>query len=148
MGIFIKLTGIAPSVAFNLAVPTLFALTAAAPSRWSTTWRRASPAAPGPFWRQGIGAGLAGNLFVVVIGNLDAMGQVLRRLAEQTQTPFQARFPACKGSCAPCPGRFHLLTTGGRLSGFDLVGAQPRCCLGRSTSSPFWSSSLPICTRT
>ena len=138
VGIFIKLTGIAPSVAFNLAVPTLFAATAA--GAFSLVYNLAPAAANrrGPFWRQGIGAGLAGSLFVVVIGNLDAMGQVLRRLAEQTQTPFQSQIPGLQTLVRAVSGAIHVYSTGGRLSGFDWW-APSRVLPGTINEFPFWS---------
>ncbi|MBA2277235.1 MAG: glycosyltransferase family 39 protein [Chloroflexia bacterium] len=68
----IRLTGILPAVAFNLAVPTIFALTTLnvwaltasilTASRWHPRWR--SPWAP-------ITAALAGPLLTLILGNLD-----------------------------------------------------------------------------
>ncbi|MFQ5872466.1 MAG: DUF2298 domain-containing protein, partial [Dehalococcoidia bacterium] len=82
----IKLTGILPSVAYNLAVPLLFALTvggvfsvvynlAAATTKGrevsggGTTVRR---------WSSPVTAGLAGALFVAVLGNLDGVVQLVQ----------------------------------------------------------------------
>lgn len=63
-----KLSGIAPAVAFNLAVPTLFAMSAgnAFALAYSLTQR---------LW-----AGLAGSIFVALLGNLDGARQVLELL--------------------------------------------------------------------
>ncbi len=93
----VRLTGILPSVAFNLAIPMFFALTVT--GAYSLVYNlaegvrrsRASsiPAAtagdgrPGPgVWTtrlvSPVGAGLVGALFVAVIGNLDGLAQVLQ----------------------------------------------------------------------
>ena len=93
----VRLTGIVPSVAFNLAIPLFFALTVT--GAYSLVYnlaegvRRSRPSAtpasnlaagrPGPgAWKtrlvSPVGAGLVGALFVAVIGNLDGLVQVLQ----------------------------------------------------------------------
>ncbi len=141
VGMLIKLTGIAPSVAFNLAVPTLFAATAA--GAFSLVYNLTSPAAQshsphGPFWRRGIGAGLLGSLFVTVIGNLDALGQVLRRLADQSQTQFQSQIPGLQTFVRALSGASHVISTGTRLPAFDWWGPS-RVLPGTINEFPFWS---------
>lgn len=139
VGLFIKLTGIEASVAFNLAVPTLFASVAA--GAFSLVYNLA-PARPNasraPFWRQGVGAGLLGSLFVVLIGNLDSMGQIMRRLGDQAQTPFQSQIPGLQTLVRAVSGAAHLLTTGGRLPAFDWW-APSRVLPGTINEFPFWS---------
>lgn len=99
----IRLTGIIPTVAFNLAVPLLFALTVtgayaigynlAAGSRRARRRARETIAAvaataatatnPGRaarFFRSSVTAGLLSALLVAVMGNLDGMGQLLQGL--------------------------------------------------------------------
>ena len=86
----IHATGIAPAVAYNLAVPLFFALTAggafavvynlAAASRRKVTGASWSP----------VGAGVVGAVFVTVLGNLDGavqVGQGIWRAAVQ-HAPF------------------------------------------------------------
>lgn len=80
----IKLTGIYAEVAFNLAMPTLFALTivnAFAVAYSALGWRSAAPAAP-LNWRTGFTGALLAPLFVTVIGNLDGFAQLVRNLAQ------------------------------------------------------------------
>ena len=74
----IKGTGIVPSVAYNLAVPLFFALTAAGAfavvyNLAEVTRRRIKM--PGPSWTP-VAAGFAAVLLVVALGNLDGLVQV------------------------------------------------------------------------
>jgi YYY domain-containing protein len=82
----IHATGIASGVAFNLAIPWFFALTAGA--SYSLVYnlvestRRRSATAGGlgslstGFWSSSVAAGIVGALFVVVLGNLDGAVQL------------------------------------------------------------------------
>ncbi len=81
----IRATGIEPSIAFNLAVPLLFALTVAGAFalvyNLAESTRRASIQPKGRWLNQGLRwspvlAGLGGALFVTVLGNLDGALQV------------------------------------------------------------------------
>ena len=93
----VRLTGIMPSVAFNLAIPLFFALTvtgayslvynlaegvrrsrAPATPVASSTARRSRPGIWTTRLVSPVGAGLLGALFVAVIGNLDGLVQVLQ----------------------------------------------------------------------
>ena len=72
VAVLVKLTGIVPWVAYNLAIPTWFGLTAAGAFGVAASLGRAlraeSGAEPGP--GPTVGWGLLGPLFVAVIGNL------------------------------------------------------------------------------
>ncbi len=83
VALLIKATGIDPAVAFNLAVPLFFALTAAGAYavvyNLAESTRRRAPLAAGARPEGGAGAVFAGvvaALFVCVAGNLDGMVQV------------------------------------------------------------------------
>jgi YYY domain-containing protein len=67
--VLIRLTGIAPTTAFNLAIPLFFALT-------FTAAYSVAAGLTGRAW-----AGVAGGLAVVVVGNLDAALQVLAQVS-------------------------------------------------------------------
>jgi YYY domain-containing protein len=110
VGVLIKLTGIQPTIAFNLAVPTLAALTAVNVfslagnlSQWLTVNRQRSVTHAAsqsihhsqftihnsPF----IITGLLGILFVVFIGNLEGAAQFLRELGKASHSDFQSAIP-------------------------------------------------------
>ncbi len=76
-----KATGILPEVAFNLAVPLLFALTAGGAFsvvyNLTSAMRQRSIARPGPSWGPAV-AGIAGVLLVAVVGNLGAAVQLVK----------------------------------------------------------------------
>ena len=97
----IKATGIYAEVAFNLIIPTLFALTvvnsfSVAYSLYGTAHRRRfglqSAVQQTPKWYQGIGTALLAPLFVTIIGNLDGFAQLLRSLATYSTIQFQSVF--------------------------------------------------------
>jgi YYY domain-containing protein len=74
-----RLTGIIPSVAFNLAVPTFFALTVL--TAWSFTanvLRMLTSELKWRSWWRPLVAGLLGPLFVTILGNLDMPLRIAR----------------------------------------------------------------------
>ncbi|MBU1878252.1 MAG: hypothetical protein KJ734_04820, partial [Chloroflexi bacterium] len=70
----IKLAGVVPAVAFNLCVPTLFALTVG--GAWSVAYNLVAPR------RRAWLYGLVGSVFVAVLGNLGQVGLILSGLRE------------------------------------------------------------------
>ncbi|MFQ5611781.1 MAG: DUF2298 domain-containing protein [Anaerolineae bacterium] len=89
VGTLVKLTGIQPTIAFNLAVPTLAALTAANVFSLAGNLVRAEGGRRGRV----LGVGLLAVLLLVFIGNLDGMAQLLRYLAEISGSDFQSALP-------------------------------------------------------
>ena len=91
----IHLTGIAPEIAFNLAIPLLWALTFGA--AYSIVYnlaqafisvkgtREIAPLKYGP-----VLAGLAGGFFVALVGNLDGVIQIVQRVRDEAQSGFGA----------------------------------------------------------
>ncbi|NOZ51160.1 MAG: hypothetical protein GXP37_14115, partial [Chloroflexi bacterium] len=89
-----KLTGVRPSIGFNLAIPTLFAFTASGVfSLVYSLMPRQRHFTSGKWWRRGLGAGLLGVFFVVMMGNLDGGLIVLRQIAEQSHSTFTSNIP-------------------------------------------------------
>ena len=93
---FIKALGMAPSVAFNLAVPLIAALTVS--GAFSLVYNlvaRANPDGIG-VWRGisflALGGGVTGGVFVAVLGNLDGMAQLLQN-AWRVVTEGQSAWP-------------------------------------------------------
>jgi len=133
VSIMVKLTGIEPSVAFNLAVPTLFALTVGgafcvvynlAPDCKSggsmvdkEDENRDSPFADSRpiYW------GLLGALFVAVLGNLDGMVQMVKRIGDLGGSNFHSTIPGLEGLVRLVPGLVRVLS-GQPLPPFDYWG--------------------------
>ncbi|MER2598071.1 MAG: DUF2298 domain-containing protein [Caldilineales bacterium] len=105
VALLIKLTGIASSVAFNLAIPTVFAL--AVGNVWSLSYTlargqagsetaapTAQPSQPAllPAAHPARIATLAA-FFVALLGNVDGGAQVVRRLAELSGSQFSSNLP-------------------------------------------------------
>jgi uncharacterized membrane protein len=107
VGVLIKLTGIQPTIAFNLAVPTLAALTAVNVfslagnlSQSSIINSQLSITNSQPINRKSkivnlkyIVTGLLGILFVVFIGNLEGAAQFMRELGQASHSDFQSAIP-------------------------------------------------------
>ena len=110
VGVLIKLTGIQPGIAFNLAVPTLAALTAL--NVFSLAGNLALTRSPYTRLKPGAGAtspppsvnsrplslksltsGLLAVLFVVFIGNLEGAAQFMRELSNQSGGGFRSVIP-------------------------------------------------------
>ncbi|MCC7353980.1 MAG: glycosyltransferase family 39 protein [Anaerolineae bacterium] len=151
----IKLTGITPSVAFNLAIPTLFALTFAgafsivynlAPAQPRAAAQKPDQDAEGgttaiarqrPFWLQGVGLGLVGGAFVVLLGNLDAFGQVLRGLGSIGGSQFRSQIPLLQPIVRAVPG-FAKMLGSGHLPDYDFW-APSRVIPYTINEFPYWS---------
>lgn len=111
ISVLIKLTGIASSVAFNLAVPTLFALTVG------------NAFCVGYNLSRGAGkvAGLLAPLFVAVLGNLDGMVQMVGKLGEIGGSSFKSAIPGLEVLVRALPGLLRVLG-GHTLPKFDYWG--------------------------
>ena len=92
----IKLTRIAPAVAYNLAVPTVFAMTAmgafVVAYNLVEGWRERAAAAVRGAWKP-LAAGGLGALFVAVIGNLGEIKLILEGLRDVSRIDFPTTIP-------------------------------------------------------
>jgi YYY domain-containing protein len=192
----VKLTGVYAEVAFNLAIPTLFALTvinsfgvAYSAARQTATQRTQLPARlaarraaakepppvesggtddlsapeaeddggdsdsnnsqltidhspstipPAPSWRAGFLAALLAPFFVVIIGNLDGAGQLLRNLANLSTSPFQSSLPGLQTAVRAVDGLRMVVANGASLPAYDFWGPS-RVIPATINEFPYWS---------
>ncbi|MDQ7029850.1 MAG: DUF2298 domain-containing protein [Ardenticatenia bacterium] len=90
----IKLTGVVPYVAYNLAVPTFFAMTAMS-AFGATLVLQAAVRRPHRQWtgaRQ-VAVALLGAIFVAIIGNLGELQLLLNGFAEMSTLEVESRIP-------------------------------------------------------
>jgi uncharacterized membrane protein len=127
VGLLVKLAGVQPSIAFNLAVPTLAALTVA--GAFSIGYNlggielRPSPASlaapmmaqaqafsPIQLDLQRLSVGFLAAIFVTALGNLDGCGQFLQRLQELGGSDFESLIPGLQGAVRSLPGLLKVLS--------------------------------------
>ncbi|HDH09858.1 MAG TPA: hypothetical protein ENF84_02840, partial [Chloroflexi bacterium] len=131
VAVLIKLTGIVPSVAFNLAVPTLFALTV------SNAFCVGYNLSRGQGIRDKGFTGLLAALFVAVLGNLDGMFHLLDRLGQLGGSSFESGIPGLGILVRAVPGALALLR-GRPLPPLDYFG-RTRVIPGTINEFPFFS---------
>jgi len=122
----IKLTRIPPEVAFNLAVPTFAAMTAA--GAFSVSYNLAAAAralarrSPGmrsiPTYSLYV-AGCLGAALVTVAGNLDGVGQLVERLSAVSPWRLGSGIPVLESAVNSAGGAWEVLFGGARLADFD-----------------------------
>jgi YYY domain-containing protein len=122
----VKLTRIPPEIAFNLAVPTFFALTVAASfsvafnlaAAGRAMIRRAAGRRPIPAWSP-YAAGLLGAFLVAVAGNLDGVGQLTQRLSAVSSFHAGSGLPVLDSVVNSAGGMWQVLAHGAELQQFD-----------------------------
>ncbi len=154
----VKLTGIYAEVAFNLAIPTLFALTVtnAFGVAYSAVGNRTNQAQAeagqntqssifnlSSNWQYGLGAALLAPLFVTLIGNLDGFAQVVRRFSERAPTPdgqqaFRSAVGGVEALVRAGSGLVETLNSGQPLPGYDFW-APSRVIPPTINEFPYWS---------
>ncbi len=107
VSILIKVTGIVPQVAFNLAIPTLFALTVS--NAFSLGYN---------LTRKYL-LGVAASVFLALLGNLDGLRQITEGLGELGGLRFSIPIPGIGGLVRAIPGLMQLLLGRGALPSFD-----------------------------
>jgi len=143
----IKLTGIVPAVAFNLAVPMLFALTVTGVFGVALSLVKEDEGG-GPL--PGISRAAQGSsaliylypflasLFVAVIGNLDGMVQLVDGLSRNSNIGFKSNIPGWEGLVRLVTGLLATVTQGRPLPAFD-YWRSTRIIPGTINEFPFFS---------
>ena len=128
VGVLIKLTGIQPSIAFNLAVPTLGALSAGnafclatnlaagQANRNGSTTRSPSPPI---LSRRALWVGLLAVLLVVFAGNLAGFVQLVHMLEAHGASTFQTELPLVGEVVRALAGIQRLITAGEKLPAYN-----------------------------
>lgn len=130
VGILVKLTGIQPTVAFNLAVPLLAALTAV--NVFCLTYHLVASAATrmrdkltsdkqieGSLPRRPLVAGLLAVLLVMFIGNLAGFRQLVRYLEEAGGSDFATGLPILGEVVRALTGLWRVVFEGVRLPPYN-----------------------------
>ncbi|MGC8874900.1 MAG: DUF2298 domain-containing protein, partial [Chloroflexia bacterium] len=87
----IKLTGIVPSVAYNLALPLLYGFTCG--GAFSVVYHLAARKGREGWDRRALSAALVGVAFVALLGNLGEYMLILRKLGEVSGLDFRSNIP-------------------------------------------------------
>jgi uncharacterized membrane protein len=129
VGVLIKFTGIQPDIAFNLAVPTLAALTALNVFSLAGNLSQRSVVSAGirpiPHPKSQIShlsfiiSGLLGVLFVVFISNLEGAAQFMRELGKLSQSDFQSAIPGLQTFIHASIGLGHVLGDGAIVAPYN-----------------------------
>ncbi len=128
VGLVIKLTGVMPSLAFNLAIPMLFALTVGNVFCMGYNLGRA---------RNRILTGLLAAGFVAVLGNLDGMVHLADRLGAIGGSGFRSNIPGLEGLVRAWPGLLKVIQ-GQALPSLDYFG-RTRVIPGTISEFPYFS---------
>ncbi len=102
----IKLTGIVPSVAYNLAIPLLYGLTCGGAF---TVVYHLVERGEGSLERRAACAGLAGAVFVALLGNLGEYMLILNKLGEASGMAFESTIPGLAAAVKGAVGLFRVL---------------------------------------
>ena len=131
VNVLIKLTGITPTVAFNLAVPTFFALTVVAACGLVVNMVEATHASPLRF-------GIIGAAFVALFGNLDGAFQIFRNLANVSGSDFRSIFPWLQTAVRAAQGFLKVWNGQADLPKYD-YWAPSRVIPFTINEFPYWS---------
>ena len=141
MSIVARLTGIRSTVAFNLAVPTLFALTVS--SAFSIGYAlagrvlgRRNDTRSSPSF--GVWQGLSAVLCVTVLGNLASATQVIDRLGRVSRSEFTSQVPGLQPVVRAVAGTWQIVARGASFPGFNYW--DPSRVVGYTINEfPYWS---------
>lgn len=112
VGTLIKLIGIVPNVAYNLVVPTWFAMTAM--GAYSVTYNLVLKGTEAKR-RRAVAFAVVGALFVCVLGNLGEIHLILLKLGEGALDTFQSTIPGLASLVRTVIGGFEVMFGGRAL---------------------------------
>jgi len=116
VGVIVKLTGIQPTIAFNLAVPTLAALTGGNVFSLGYNLARRPNARYNPVQNvRALTVGALAVLLVILVGNLAGLTQLVRTLGEHGGSSFQSGFPGLGAAVRALVGLKSVLLEGTKL---------------------------------
>lgn len=115
-----RLTGIVPSVAFNLAIPSIFALTAVGLFSFGLNYMLGAKTAGSRASRTGaVLAGIGAAVFVLILGNLDGAVQRVEALWKLGGLQFKSTLPLLEGTARAVAGVGAWFLGGKSLPPFD-----------------------------
>jgi len=138
----IKLTGLYAEVAYNLAIPTLFALTvgnafSVAHAAWSRRRPQTERVTATRGW-DGVGRALLAPFLVTIVGNLEGFAQVARQVAERSSFQPVSALPWVRATLAGFGGFVELAMGRIALPGYDFWGPS-RVIPATINEFPYWS---------
>jgi YYY domain-containing protein len=123
VGVLVKLTGIQPTIAFNLAVPMLAALTAGGVFSLGYNLgagRLDSRSSQHPLHEsRALTVGALAVLLVLLVGNLAGFTQLVRTLGDYGASQFQSIIPGLEPAVRALAGLKAVLLEGGKLPPYN-----------------------------
>ncbi|HZK66010.1 MAG TPA: DUF2298 domain-containing protein, partial [Chloroflexota bacterium] len=114
----IRLTGILPAVAFNLAIASVFALTAGGLFSFGLNYWVARIGGVVRVRTAAVAGGMAA-LFVLIAGNIDGLTQLLEALWKHGSLQVKSNIPGLAGLLKAGSGLWNMLSTGAGLPPLD-----------------------------
>ncbi|MGI5838028.1 MAG: DUF2298 domain-containing protein, partial [Chloroflexota bacterium] len=115
-----RLTGIVPSVAFNLAIASIFSLTAAGLFSFGFNYYMSNRPARGPIgWRRAFIGGTSAIILVLLVGNLDGLVQRLEALWKLGGLQVKSMLPMLEGALKTLAGLWAVTIGGKSMPPFD-----------------------------
>jgi YYY domain-containing protein len=139
VGVLVKLTGIQPTIAFNLAVATLAGLTAGGVfSLGSNLAHRRGPRPRGWLDWRALAVGALAVLLVVCVGNLAGFTQLADMLADHGSSSFESSLPALQTAVRALAGLKSVLLEGTKLPTYNYWDPS-RVIPDTINEFPYWS---------
>ena len=134
----VKLTGVMPSVSFNVALATLYGLTAAGCFSFVYNLSRLG-GRPRFSLRAALGAGVLGFVLVALAGNLDGFSQLIERLARASGAGVSSGLPGVAGLWSIVTGLPAVIFGGQKLAEFDFWRSSRIIPNNTINEFPFWT---------